>query len=483
MAGLVPQNIAQRDASARAEGILDLVLEETSEVTQLERANESAVAAELRKQRILAAESKRVKSRVLFVTSNRGVLSNDDIAQRNILDLQDVFDEIHVLVIGKSGTSSQETVRLAPRVFAHSFSSYFFWYIPFAAVRIAKEELQFGDGFRADLIVALEPFEAAAAAYAIAEHFERPWQVHVRDDSFLNEKKFLAADKYNARRLRFMRRTLRRAKSVRVSTDLLKNVLQKRFKRIADIALLPRFFHTEQLLALPVKPETDVFPQFSFTIMFIGELNTESTLFRTLDATRVVLQTPSIGLVVIGDGPQKPLFKARAGILGIERQVLFLGGIADYIAQLRSADVLLVTDTNTASDDLVIKAAALGVPLIMARTPLRQDLFQDGVHAYVCEADNTLEYLTKLRNFLNTNALRTQFSVNGREVIRTRIEEDPQLYRIAYRDSIEQVLYAVVAQDKVAAETSEKQAVLAAPAATSVMVDGLEMKVPEGMRE
>ncbi len=481
MAGVVPQNIAERDASARAEGILDLVLEETSEVTQLERENEAAVAAELRKQRILAAESNRAKSRVLFVTNNRSVLSNDDIAQRTILDLQDVFDEIHVLVIDKPGKSSQETIRLAPRVFAYSFSTYFFWYIPFAAVHLAKEELQFGDGFRADLIVALEPFEAAAVASALANHFERPWQVHVRDDGFLNEKKFLAADAYNARRLRFMRRALRRAKSARVSTDALKAAMQKRFKKISDIALLPRFFHTEQLLALPAKPETDVFPQFSFTVMFIGELNTESTLFRALDATRVVLQTPSIGLVVIGDGPQKVQFKTRAGILGIERQVLFLGGIADYIPQLRSADVLLVTDTTTASDDLVIKAAALGVPLIMARTPLREDLFQDGVHAYVCEAENTLEYLTKLRNFLNTNALRTQFAVNGREVIRTRIEEDPQLYRIAYRDSIEQLLYAVAAEDKLTAAAAEAQ-IAPPPEATSMVVDGLEMKVPESMR-
>ncbi len=483
MAGPVPQNVAERDASTRAEGILDLVLEETSELTQSERANEAAVAAELRKQRILAAESNRVKSRVLFITNNRDVLSSDDIAQRTILDLQDVFDEIHVMVIGKPGKSSQESIRLAPRVFAYSFSTYFFWYIPFAAVSIAKEELQFGDGFRADLIVALEPFEAAAAAAAIANHFERPWQVHVRDDSFLNEKKFIAADRHNARRLRAMRRTLRRAKSVRVSTDLLKNVLQKRFRRITDIALLPRFFHTEQLLALPAKPETDLFPQFSFTIMFIGELNTESTLFRALDATRVVLQTPSIGLVVIGDGPQKVQFKTRAGILGIERQVLFLGGIADYISQLRSADVLLVTDTTTASDDLVIKAAALGVPLIMARTPLREDLFKDGVHAYVCDPENTLEYLTKLRNFLNTNALRTQFAVNGREVIRTRIEEDPQLYRIAYRDSIEQLLYALVAEERAVVKASAEQAVSASSATVPVIVDGLEMKVPESMRE
>ncbi len=467
------------DPSARAEVALDRILDETSAATILHNTSTVAVSAELRKQRILEAESTRVKSRILFITSDPAVFSSDTVTAQSLIDLQGVFDEIHIMVISQRGTMPAETVRLAPTVWAYPLSTNFFIQIPFAARSLAKEELEFADGFRPDLVVALDPFESGVAALFIADYFERPFQVHVRTDEWLQKEKFLKADRYNPWRMRFMHYVLKRTDSVRVTTDTIKSALLAQYKKISDLELLPRFFNTSQLLNLAPRQEQKMYPQFVFTIMCVSELDAESTLFRALDAVRMSLQTPSIGFVVIGDGPLKQQFRDRAKILQIEKQVIFAGGISDYTEHLRSANVLLVTDTHAESDDLVIKAAALGVPMIMARTPLRADLFKDGTDAFICDPEDAFGFAQKLRTFINMNALRTQFSSNEREVIRTRIEEDPQLYSIAYRDSIERMLYVAAEVASEAAKAASKPVVPPKP----VIIDGHEMKVPDELQE
>ncbi len=461
------------DLSVRAEEALDQELEATSASAMAATGTAAAVSSELRKQRILEAESTRVQSRVLFVTSDHTVFTPGTLVQQTFIDLQDVFDEVHVLVIGTHGTVPKEPVRLAPVVWAYPLTTYFFFQIPFAARSLVRDELEFTDGFRPDLVVALDPFESAIAAHFIADQYDRPLQVHVRTDEWIALNKFLKADRHNAWRMRFMDYALRRTMSVRVTSDALKTAITARYKKLSDVALLPRFFNTKQLLALPQKGGSDMYPQFVFTIMSIGELDAASTLFRALDAVRMTLQTPTIGFVVIGDGPLKQQFRDRAKILGIEKQVLFVGKPADYIEHLRSADVLIVTDTTAESDEIVITAAALGVPMIMAETPLRKDLFKDGTDGYLCDPNDPFAFAQKLRTFINTNALRVQFAANSREVVRTRIEEDPQLYRIAYRDSIERMLY--IAAEAAGAAAVSKPAMPPKP----VIIDGHEMKVPE----
>jgi len=62
--------------------------------------------------------------------------------------------------------------------------------------------------------------------------------------------------------------------------------------------------------------------------------------------------------------------------------------------------------------------------------------------------------------------MRSQFSQNAKDVVSSRIEEDPKMYRISVRDSIESVFYLeqaaqiraeVEQQKKVSAEIAKKE--------------------------
>ncbi len=474
------------DPAIRAEVDLNRVLDADSVITRTRQANISSVETELMKDQLIRTESSRFKSRVLFITTDQSVLKTGDVTQQFFIDLEVVFDEVHIMVLGRRGFELPHSVRLSAKVWVYTVATRFFFQLPFATRSLAQNELNFTDGFRADIIVAQDPFESAAAAYLISKRFNRPLQVHVTDDAFSDEKVFVELAKENSWRLRFMHFVLKRAQSVRTSTESLRALLKKRYKHIEDLALLPRFFNTKALLALPPNPIEDVFPQFSFTVLFIGDLSTESTLFRALDAMRPLLRTPSIGFVVIGDGSQKKHFKERAVILGINEQVLFLGDLPDPLPYLLSADLLLVTDTSSESEDLVIKAAAVGTPIIMAETPVRRDLFKDGESAFLCPPEAMMAFSDKLRRFINSNALRTQFADNARTVIQNRIEDNPDLYRLAYRDTIEQVLFNIDVPPSINTTSSISATdtpVVSPEPRPTVLVDGIEMKVPDGMKK
>jgi glycosyltransferase involved in cell wall biosynthesis len=452
------------NASDRAEKVLDYVLDDTSETTVAARANEVSVEDELRKERLIKDVSTRIRSRVLFVTNDKTVLESDTPTQVYFKNLTEVFDEVHIIVLGLKKRNI-DTIRIAKKAWVYPTMSKYFLQQPFTAYSVAKQQLRFTDGFRPDIVVALDPFESGIAGYFIARKFKRAFQLHVTED-FLTDV-YREENEYNRWRLRFARFVLKRALSVRVSTGTLLQKIVATYTSITDLAVLPKYFNIQGTMQAVASMQTEkLYPQFAFTILFVGELDHNSTLFRALDAARPLLRTPSIGFVVIGDGPVKKEFQERTHLLSIDAQVLFVPKVTDVLPHMRSADVLICTDTTSESDEVVIQAAAAGLPLVMAHTSLRDDLFTDGRDAFLCEPDDTSEFSKKMAKFLNVNAMRSQFSEIAKDIVAKRIEEDPKMYRISVRDSIESVLYLeqaaqvraeVEQQKKVSAEVVKKE--------------------------
>jgi glycosyltransferase involved in cell wall biosynthesis len=423
------------DPSKRAGRILDSLLEEAAEPSLATQTPETTVEEELNREPLVPMQSTRVQSRALFITQDITVFQKDSSAQLHFLNISNVFDEVHVLVLCGTLQVKKDAQRLSKNVWLYPVSSGHWWQQPFAALTVAEQQLRFGEGFRPDIIVALDPAESGLAGLWIAKRFQRLFQVHVREDFFDDE--FTKKEKKNKRRVRIVTHVLKRIRSVRFESLTIKEHIEKRFPSIPDMGLLPRHYDIQSLLKLAQSEGEDAFPQFSFTILFAGKLDHESTLFRALDASRPVLSSKNIGMVVVGDGPSKKEFQKRAELLGIQEQVLFLPDDGRLPLYLRSADVLLCTDTTEASDELTIKAAAAGLPLIAAETPLRKDLFTDGESAFLCSKEETTQFTQKLTKFLNGNVLRVQFSTNARDIVKSRLHEDPEAYRLAYRDAIE----------------------------------------------
>lgn len=461
------------DPSLKATFALDTILETTTDAALEREAQQSSIETELTKAPVVTIASDRFQSRVLFLTRDVGVLEQGSAAQLHFINLSDTFNEVHVMVLCESWQAKKGSERLAKNVWVYTTSTRYWWQQMFASQSLAEVQLQFAEGFRPDIIVALDPFESGLSGYLIAEKYDREFQVHITEDYFIPE--FVQKDKVNKWRMRIAKYVLKRTPSVRVSSNSIKSQIEKRFPRITDVGLLPRHYDIQTLLQVGESSGgiKESFPQYVFAILFVGKLDNNSTLFRALDASRSILVSKSIGFFILGDGPSLKEFQQRANLLGIQEQVVFQKDLSKLISYLKTADVLICTDTTEASDEIVIKAAAAGLPIIAAKTQLRADLFIDGESAFLCNAEDTLEFSQKLVKFLNTNSLRTQFSENARDIVQTRLHEDPSVFKTAYRNAIEAVYTNAVIDGEVQPETlngaiDEKNGV-SVPQATSAV--------------
>ncbi len=394
-----------------------------------------SVQAELRANPVSNQVSNRSLSRVLFVTTNTNYLATESVQLQSIIKQAPYFAEQHIVVLTSSRVTVPLVRRVGPAVWVYRCNSPSWWQTPFTILRYARAHLLFANHFRPDFIVALEPYLAAVASYRLAKRFGRPWQVHVGEDFTLPAAARSEGHRYGTWLAKF---ALHRAASIRVSQSSLIPLVRQYAKKIVDIQILPVSFDVS--VWLDTKPSFSVrerYPQYSFMMVYAGQLTVDSEAYRVLDAVRFLLKSPWLALVVIGDGPQRSVLEERAKLLGIAEQVIFVSNTGDLIAYLKTADLSIIPEVNPDRDRAVLQSAAAGIPVVTVANTLRSDLFVHGEEMFLCEpadTDELRQYITKL---VNDTALRKRFVEGAQYVVTTRLEQTDEDYWRAYRDSLE----------------------------------------------
>ena len=431
------------DQSNRAEEVLQHILENDAEISpkrkiEAHEERRMTVADAIAARPILDRDTGRTKARVLFVTTDERVMVKDSGLRLYYTALANEFDEVHVFCLSaRKGEDSLD--RASHNLWFYQIRAKNWWSLPWTARMAAIEALTWNGFARPDVIVGDDLFEAGLSAYLISRKFARPLQYHVRTDPFAPSFKQLAAD--NNWRVRIAKFLLKRAKSVRVSTGVLKKELTLRYRRLKDISILPRFYDFGSIAsAEPTMNLHEKFRDFSFVILAFGQLTAHSELHDLFTALHRLLKNPRVGLVVVGDGPGKKLFLDKVKILGIDKNVAFVREPEDLASYLKTADLMVEMDTDEESEIRVLKAATAGTPLTLVGTDLRRDLFKDGESAFICEPNDLLCVSQKVSKFMNAGVYRTKFKDNVAYIARSRINEDPTTHYQAIALSIESVL-------------------------------------------
>ncbi len=433
---MAKKDIVNFDASDRAALELEYVLRENSTVETVPRIS---VAEAVSQPRVFHTGVTRTTTRVLFVSQDSSLLNPEKQSLDGFLNLHELFQEVHILILRQGIEAKNPVLRVAENVWIYTASARFWFMIPRAGAKLVEEQMVFAAGFRPDLIVARDPFESALVAHKIAKQYERPAQVHVLED--YTTKEFAKRYRHSFFRRLIAKHMIKKFASVRVMSSAMEHVLAKRFT-IPDLSILPRYNNYEAVMN--TKPTIDlkeIYKPFVFIILYVGKLSHTSTLFRAIDAARFVLKNPRVGLIVLGDGPAKAEFQKRTKLLGIEEQVVFDSRTEDIVPHLKSSNLLLATDTDPDSDEVVLKAAAAGVPIIMSRTPKREELFEHGVSAYLCEETDVQAFTDRISEMLNNFGVRRVLSDAAQLVMRENFHQDARQYAEAYRTSIEQALF------------------------------------------
>jgi len=436
-----PSDLANTDVSLRQQQTLDYLLAEEVNAKKRKAAGPKVSIAEARHgEAHYEVESDRETTRLLFISQDTSLLNQTTQSLDGYLNLSDVFDEVHIVVLQVGLPARNPVLRVAGNVWMYIVSTKAGLKQIEEAKKMITEQLEFAAGFRADLIVARDPIVSGYLALWASRKYDRPVQLHVLED--FTDRTLFNRYTYPKLTAMFFKYVFKRFKSVRTNTDSLTEKLQKKFPHTTDISTLPRFHNfaaiSEAESSFDIK---DKYRQFSFIVLYIGQLSHGSKAFQAIDAARNLMRSPKVGLVMMGDGDARAELQMRATVLGIPTQVVFEKNSEDMYSYLKSADVLVIPDVDEFSDELAIKGAAAGIPLVMAKTPQRLDLFQNEVSALFADEGDIIDMSNKMKVVLNDPGMRMTLKENALLLVAEKLHEDPMQYRLAYRDSVEAALF------------------------------------------
>lgn len=383
---------------------------------------------------------------MLFISTDTSLLLPTRQTLDGYIEAESLFDEVHIVVLRTGIPSQHPALRVGERTWLYTANSDTWWWRPVAGFLLIKEQLVFGDDFRPDLIVARDPFESALLAYYLSRQYDSMWQVHVTEN--FSTPEFKKNDRHAFWHRHMAHYTLSRAQSVRATTTQLASMVKDEFPGVVDLAVLPRLNNYARLAQAP--QTTDLkqrYNQYSFIYLFAGDLSYESTLPQVFKALRYIFQNKRVGLVVVGEGPARRELEQMSQKLQLQEHVVFHRATDDVVSCIKTADVVIVTDTTAEADEVVLQAAAVGTIVVATNTRLRLEIFQSGESILLVPPESATELQLQLNAVLNDVALRERLRIGMETVLETVLHEDVDAYKRAYKQSIESALLTGAKKD------------------------------------
>lgn len=390
---------------------------------------------------MLAVQSERAGARILLFTQDVSILEPNSLSQTHLLELAAMLPEIHVVLLTIERRNAALTARVADNVWVYVTNSNSWWKMGFDAYRIAKEQLAFAGGFRADLVIAEDPFESGVAAYYIADAFKRPFELHVLTDIY--DEALRAEDPYDTFHQFMARFSLRRADGVRTRSEFVRNEILHEHRSLAGLVEVLPVYHNLSVWRdfTPAFNLHERYPQFKFIMLHISAMQPHAHTDQVLAAAApTLLRYATVGLVIVGSGPLRAAIEKQVVALGLQRQVAFEPSQQEVLSHMKSANVLLALDETAEGDDIVLMAATVKLPMVTVRGGLAEELFVDGESAFLCAPGDVNCIGTRINTYLNENLARTRFALRAQETVFERVEQNYNAYLEAYRNSVERCI-------------------------------------------
>ena len=389
---------------------------------------------------IIAVDNNRERSRLLVITTDASVAEVGSLTYKRFTDMRAMFLEVHIILLDYRSPHHEENlvVRLFDSVWLYATKSTSWWTLGYDGYRLAEKQLVFSGGFRADIIVAEDPFVAGCVAVLLGKKHDRPVQVHAYDDFF--DEAFVSAQEHPMLYTWIIDYVFSHVKSIRTKTEFQRTELLSRYSKYGiTVELLPSYYDLDAWRDLaPSVNLKERYPQFKFIMLHISSMRAVSHTDEVLNGVAPILRRyPTIGLVVLGNGPLRSHLEHQVIALGLQNQVEFEPMPTEVVSHMKSANLLLHVSDDGAEDDIVLAAATVRLPMVANASGLAGKLFVDGESASLCASTDSTCITQNINRLLNENQTRTHFAISAFETVFERVEQDYGGFLGSYRDSIE----------------------------------------------
>lgn len=123
-------------------------------------------------------------------------------------------------------------------------------------------------------------------------------------------------------------------------------------------------------------------------LLYVGQMNWKKNLEKTLEATALYARAHPCRLMMVGQGPDEEDIARRVRELGLEKQVVLTGHIAErelLMSIYACADLLVFPSRYDNAPMVLREAAAAGTPAILLTGSCAASGIRDGVNGLLCE--------------------------------------------------------------------------------------------------
>ncbi len=138
-------------------------------------------------------------------------------------------------------------------------------------------------------------------------------------------------------------------------------------------------------------------------------------------AGRLQREFPDVGLLIIGDGPERTRLEAKAKALGLGRAVRFAGKLPqDKMLRLLSAADLFVLNTSYEGfSHQLLEVMALGVPIVTTAVGGNPELIQDGVEGILLPYDDREAFRDTMARIFEGTIPVSRYALKAKEKVAT----------------------------------------------------------------
>jgi len=297
-----------------------------------------------------------------MLSTDQKILEEGSGVRARMLEYAGIFEQLDILLIIKRGARSVELrAREVQNLRIHTVS---FW-----------RAFMWTPGVHIDVVTTQDPFEIGLIGFQIAQKLNARLQLQIHTD-FLSSHftKFSLLNKVRRVIARFL---LPRADSIRVVSNRIRASLQaSSFKPRAPIYVLPVFVDLEKIKNSEIITDLHKkYPQFEKIILMLSRLTKEKNVGLAIEAiSEVITRNPKIGLVIVGEGPERVALEAQSLKLGVADTIIFEPWTNDVASYYKTADLFLNTSWYEGYGMVYIEAATCDLPIVSTNVGVAREV-------------------------------------------------------------------------------------------------------------
>lgn len=160
------------------------------------------------------------------------------------------------------------------------------------------------------------------------------------------------------------------------------------------------------------------FSENDILLVYTGRLSPEKNLsFLIRSFAGVAKAYKNLGLLLVGDGPERDNLTDLVDHLGMSSKVKFFGMVPyeDIRRYLATGDIYATASITEVHPLSVIEAMAVGLPVLGIKSPGVGDIVQDGVNGYLAEDEDLAAFTAIMVKMVTEHEVRRQMKKSARE--------------------------------------------------------------------